>query len=196
MSIQYKEFHTTDSADTWIQENQHHFPSDADEDKLFLQALDYYTASGNPIFNDHLRQHKTIEKDNYFYPYIVQMTKKLPTYQIPDNIVVYRYINKGLLKAMCDSYPPKRGSILQDKGFMSTTLIRSSIANLKIEKRLNVLLVISLPQGTKGTYIGLLPDSLPEYEILLAPNTKLHVDDKLPFCNNCFWCTAISEIQS
>lgn len=191
MSKLYKEFHTTEEADAWVEKYKSCFPSDSDDDKIFLQAIDYYTASGNPIFNNHLRRYRPMEKDNYFYPYVSQMIKKLPTYQIPDNITVYRYINKQLLKDMCESYPPKRGSILLDKGFMSTTLIRNSIFNLRLEKKLNVLLIISIPKGTNGTYVGLLHDTLPEYEIILAPNTKLRIDRKSLF-NNYFECTVVS----
>lgn len=60
-----------------------------------------------------------------------KMVDKLPTYHIPDNIIVYRYISKGLLKEMCPSYPPKKGMLLTDKGFMSTTLVRESITNYR-----------------------------------------------------------------
>lgn len=192
MNTQYKAFFSCSEADLWIEKYKSHFPSDSDNDKIFLQALDYYTASGNPIYNNHLRRYRPIEKDNYFYPYVTQMINKLPTYQIPDDIIVYRYINKQLLKEMCESYPPKRGSIMQDKGFMSTTLIRESVWQLRRDKKSNVLLVIRVPKDTKGTYVGLLHDSLPEYEVILAPNTKLRIDNKNLFLNNYFECTVIN----
>lgn len=192
MDTQYKEFHSRSEADLWVEKYKSHFPSDNDTDKIFLKALDYYTASGNPIFNNHLRHHKTMEKDSYFYPYVMQMINKLPTYQIPNNIVVYRYINKQLLKEMCNSYPPKHGSIIQDKGFMSTTLLRESVWQLRIDKKLNILLVISIPKGTRDTYVGLLHDSLPEYEVILAPNTQLRIDYKIPIFNTYFECTVVN----
>lgn len=190
--MQYKEFHSCSEADLWVEKYKSHFPSDNDTDKIFLKALEYYTASGNPIFNNHLRHHRPMEKNDYFYPYVTKMINKLPTYQIPDDIILYRYINKGLLKEMCESYPPKHGSIMQDKGFMSTTLLRESIRQLKTDKKLNILLVISVPKGTKGTYVDLLQDSLPEYEVILAPNTQLRIDNKFPFCNHYFECTVIN----
>lgn len=82
------------------------FPSDNDTDKIFLKAIDYYTASGNPIFNNYFRYNAKLDSDHFVYPYVMKMIDKLPTYHIPDNIIVYRYISKRLLKAMCPSYPP------------------------------------------------------------------------------------------
>ncbi len=191
MTTEYKIFKTTEEADAWVEKYKSIFPTDSDTDKLFLKAIEYYTASGFPLFNNHLRDHKHLEEDNYFYPYIAKMVEVLPKYHIPEDIIVYRYINKGLLKEMCKSCPLKRGSVIQDKGFMSTTLIRESVCQLRRDKKLNVLLLISIPKGTKGTYVDLLNDSLPEYEIILAPNTRLRVDCKFPFFNNYFECTVI-----
>ncbi len=192
MSVQYKAFQTTEEADAWVKKYKSFFPSDTDEDKIFIQAIDYYTGMLKPIYNNHLRQHFPIKEANFFYPYLTRMVEKLPTYQIPDNIVVYRYIDKQLLKEICKSYPPKCDSIMQDKGFMSVTLLQDSVWQLRRDKKLNVLLVISVPKGTKGTYVDLLHDSLPEYEIILAPNTKLHIDNKMPFLNNRLECTVVN----
>lgn len=123
---------------------------------------------------------------------MAKMFEKLPTYQIPDNIIVYRYINIGLLKEICPSYPPTKGMIIQDKGFMSTTLIRKSVNSYRAGRNQNILLVISVPSGTKGTYVGHLKDALSEYEVILAPNTKLRIDKKSLFCNNYFECTVVN----
>ena len=120
-----------------------------------------------------------------------RMIDKLPTYHIPNNIIVYRYISKGLLKEMCPSYPPKTGMIIQDKGFMSTTLIKESVNSYRSGHDQNILLVISIPTGTKGTYVGHLKNTLSEYEVILAPNTQLSINYKFPFCNCYFRCTAI-----
>lgn len=191
MSNLYKEFHTTEEANAWVENYKSCFPSDNDDDKIFLQAIDYYTGSLKPIYNNYLRNNKLMEKDNYFYPYFTRIIEKLPTYEIPDNIIVYRYIDKRLLKEICEPYPPKRGSIMQDKGFMSTSLVRESTCQIRIDRNSHILLVISIPKGTKGTYVDLLHDSLPEYEIILAPNTKLRIDSK-SFFNTYFECTVIN----
>ena len=44
MSIQYKVFQTTEEADAWVEEHKSFFPSDNDNDKIFLQAIDYYAS--------------------------------------------------------------------------------------------------------------------------------------------------------
>lgn len=191
MKVQYKQFNTSVEANTWANHFKSYFPSDNDDDKKFLTAIDFYSASANPIFNNHLRYNKPLETDDFLYPYVQKMKAKLPNYYIPDNIIVYRYICKGLLKAMCSSYPPKRGMLLHDKGFMSTTLIRESVNDYRSVCHQNILLVISVPSGTKGTYIGLLKNSLKEYEVILAPNTKLRIDNKIPLFNNYFECTVV-----
>lgn len=82
--------------------------------------------------------------------------------------------------------------IIHENGFMSTTLIRESIYSYRAQRGLNILLEISIPIGTKGTYVGHLKNTLDEYEVILAPGTKLHIDDKLPFFNNFFYYTVIN----
>lgn len=192
MKTHYKEFHFPDETHSWYIKYKSHFPSDNDNDKEFLQAINYYTASANPLFNNFLRYNTKLESDDFIYPYIIKMIDKLPTYQIPDNIVVYRYISKQLLKEMCPSYPPKKGMIITDNGFMSTTLIRESVNSYRDGRNQNILLIIYVPSGTKGTYVGHLKDTLTEYEVILAPNTKLHIDNKFPFFNCFFECTIVN----
>lgn len=189
MKVQYKQFDTPTEATKWANHFKSYFPSDSDDDKEFLTAIDFYSASANPIFNNHLRYNKPLEADDPLYPYVLKMKAKLSTYHIPENIIVYRYISKGLLQTMSLSYPLKKGTILHDKGFMSTTLIRESVTDYCRDRHQNILLVISVPSGTKGTYIGLLKNTLKEYEVILAPNTKLRIDNK--FFNRCFWCTVV-----
>lgn len=190
MQNQYTKFKISDEVDLWYEKYKSYFPSDNDSDKDFLEALNMYTGLGNHIFNNHLRYN--IELDPFYQKYFTKMFDKLPTYHIPDNIIVYRYISKGLLKTMCPTYPPKTGMIIHDKGFMSTTLIRKSVNSYRSGRKQNILLVISVPSGTKGIYVGHLKDVLSEYEVILAPNTQLHIDHKIPFCNQYFECTVVN----
>lgn len=191
MKNQYIKFRLSDDVDLWYEKYKYAFPSDNDTDKEFLKALDLYTASVNHIFNGHLRYN--IDIDNFYQQHLKQMVKKIPTYHIPNNIIVYRYISKGLLKEMCPSYPPKAGMIIHDKGFMSTTLIRESMdTHREVDISLKILLKISVPAGTPGTYVGHLKNMLAEYEVILAPNTQLHIDYKFPFYNRYFRCTVVN----
>ena len=197
MNKQFKEFHSPSEVNVWFDKFKSYFPSDNDTDKDFLQAINLYTGHGNRIFNNYLRHKAELnlesENNNFIYSYITKMIEQLPTYQIPDNIIVYLYINKGILKEICPSYPPKKEIIMQDKGFTSTTLIRESVNDYRrTHHSLNILLEISVPAGTKGIYVGHLKDTLSEYEVILAPNTKLRIDNRIPFFNNYFQCTVVN----
>lgn len=195
MKIQsnYKKFYTKEDIDSWYIKFYSAFPHDNDTDKDFLEAIRYYTASANTFVNNALRYDMTILDGDYMQPIFQKMINKLPTYHIPDNIIVYRYIYKGLLKQLCPSYPPRIGMIIQDKGFMSTTLIKEGIDDHKqSDTLLNILLEISVPAGTKGIYVGHLKNTPSEYEVILAPNTCLRVDYKVPFYNHYFRCTVIN----
>lgn len=191
MKNQYTKFKTSDMVDLWYEKYKSNFPSDNDSDKDFLEAINIYTGSANLHFNNYLRYNKNIEDTNTLH-LATKMIDKLPTYHIPDNIIVYRYISNWLLQTMCPTYPPKRGMIIQDKSFMSTTLIRKSVNSYRSGRKQNILLVISIPSGTKGTYVGHLRDTPPEYEVILAPNTQLRIDYKIPFCNQYFKCTVVN----
>lgn len=191
MNTKYKAFLSSNEVQKWLAQFNSFFPSDNDTDKEFLKAIDFYTASANPVFNNYLRYNTKLDPEDFDYPYVMKMLEKINTYYIPDNIIVYRYISKGLLKEMCPSYPPKKNMIMQDKGFMSTTLIKESVNSYRANRSQNILLVISVPIGTKGMYVGHLKNTLDEYEVLLAPSTQLHIDYKLPFFNCYFKCTAI-----
>ena len=191
MKNQYTKFKAADTVDLWYKKYKSGFPSDNDSDKDFLEAINIYTGSANLPFNNFLRYNKNIEDANTLH-LAPKMINKLPTYHIPDNIVVYRYISNRLLQTMCPSYPPKTGMVIHDKGFLSTTLIRESVNSYRSGRKQNILLVISVPSGTKGTYVGHLKDVLSEYEVILAPNTQLRIDYKIPFCNRYFECTVVN----
>lgn len=191
MKTRYKIFISPKEVDSWFEKYKSYFPSDNDTDKEFVKVLENYVGSANIAINNTLRYGTSITEDDFIQSISQKMLDKLQTYHIPDDIVVYRYISKGLLKAMCPSYPLQKGMVLQDKGFMSTTLFRESVNSYRDGRNQNILLAISIPSGTKGTYVGRLENTLSEYEVILAPNTKLRIDYKIPFCNRYFKCTVV-----
>lgn len=189
METKYKQFFKSDEAEKWAKQYKEFFPSDSDPDKEFLYALNIYTASVYVAFNNHLRREGSLLAPE-LCPSFRKLIEKIPTYHIPDNIVVYRYISRGLLKSMCPSYPPRKHMVIQDKAFLSTTLVRDSILPHRDSSQ-NILLQISVSSGTAGTYVGFLKDTLREYEVILAPNTKLQIDVKF-FFNQHILCTVIN----
>lgn len=193
MKTTYSQFNNPSEVISWANQFKSCFPSDSDSDKEFISAINYYTSDANVPINRFLRcKHKDSIKASLIHNTYKQMVSKLPTYQIPDNVVVFRYISHQLLKEMCPSFPPKKDMIISDKGFMSTTLLRSYLFDFRKARNLDILLVISIPKGTRGTYVGLLQDSLHEYEIILVPDTHLRIDSKFPFSSRCLWCTVIN----
>gem|GEM_PF-5838620 len=192
MKTKYTQFNNPNDVTAWANQFK---SSDSDSDKEFISAINYYTSNANVPINRFLRYNHTDSiEPTLIHNIYTQMTSKLPTYQIPDNVVVFRYTSHQLLKEMCPSFPPKKDMLISDKGFMSTTLLRSYLFDFRKTRnnKLDILLVISIPKGTRGTYVGLLQDSLLEYEIILAPDTHLRIDSKLPFSNRCLWCTVIN----
>lgn len=193
MKTTYKDFLYPSDVDNWVKTYKNCFPSANNANKEFIDALSCYTGSVNTPINNALRYGTNISENTLIQPIYQQLIDNLPTYHIPENIIVYRYISKGLLKVMCPSYPPKAGMIIQDKGFMSTTLIKNGVDSLRESNTLlKVLLKISVPAGTKGTYVGQEINPLSEYEVILAPNTQLRIDYKKPFSKKYFECTVIN----
>lgn len=193
MSIKYRKFETKEDADQWVEEYKAYFPKMSDSDTDFLQAIYFYTASANVPINRHLREDNTLldEDDTTLFPMLHSMLVKLPYYHIPDNIIVFRYINKGLLKQMCPNWPLRKGMIISDKSFLSTTLLRHGVDDYLEERNAKVLLEIAIPAGTRGTYVGL-ADTMPEYEVILVPNVKLRIDNIcFPFQKK-YKCTVIN----
>lgn len=180
MSNKYKKFFFECTADKWLNLYRSEFPQKANTDETFWKALSIYTGSGNGPINQHLRCQNPIYKSDYLYPYLQSLLARLPEYHIPDNIVVYRFINSKHLKKMCPAWPPHKGMIISDKAFLSTTLLRHGVDSYKKGRGLDVTLIISIPCGTAGTYVGYAATSLHEFEILLPPEVKLHIDS---FCN-------------
>lgn len=193
MGVKYKQFKMEKEVKQWVQEYSGYFPKLTDSDTDFLMALYFYTASENVPINRHLREDNTLlEVGDMAYYDLKSMLQKLPFYHIPDNVTVYRYINRGLLKQMCPNWPPHKGMIISDKGFMSTTLLRHGVDQYLEGRHSNVLLKISIPEGSRGTYVGL-TDTLHEHEIILVPNTKIRIDSFcLPFQKE-YKCTVISH---
>lgn len=99
---------------------------------------------------------------------------------LKEDIVVYRYIENTLIKPMLfwgGSKFLKKGSILADKGFMSTTLCLDAVQNrhyANLNKR--SLFTIYVPKGTPCVYVDLISD-MNENEIIFAPGIKLKVLD-------------------
>lgn len=97
---------------------------------------------------------------------------------LKENIVVYRYVDKILLKKMKTwswAKNIRQKSILVDRGFFSTTLCLDSVSDRHYANRKGtVLLEIYVPKDTACVYLDLISD-MDENELLFLPNTKIRV---------------------
>lgn len=188
----YKEF-TNDEASEWGKKNYSHWLINLqDQDNMPKTPVEkffrYYTQGIHYFFNRILRygdietyvfDNNVLSKD-MFIEGIDEIRKNV----ITENIVVYRYVSKNILRDMkkwgnIPVGPIRKGKILLDKGFMSTTLSLSSVRDRDYSNPLNhSLFTIYVPKGTPGVYVDLISD-MHENEILFAPGLKLKVISSL-----------------
>ena len=166
----------------WLQklQNQDYEPQTPVEE-LFR----YYTQGTHKFFNNITRNYdiNTYDFSESFFSREMfdSGIREINCHTITDDIVVYRYVSKALIKRMLEwgsSKSLKRNSFLLDKGFFSTTLSLEAVkgrdyANLKERD----LFTIYVPKGSHGVYVDLISD-MNEKEILFAPGIRLQVVGK------------------
>jgi hypothetical protein len=118
--------------------------------------------------NDTLRGLNTFMYSNERYCNLI--TAALAKARTPDNIVAYRGTSKMMLGEL-RKLPVERleGRIIEDKAFMSTSLIEGEIYDS------NLILQMNIPKGTQGAYLGGLSFIKDEYEFLLNRGYQLFI---------------------
>lgn len=176
MKNTYVRFNTALEANSWIEKYKMEFPQETDVDVEFIDAIKNYTSSANVPINNHLRfDNSLIKATDIVYPIKQKLLDKLPEYQIPDNIVAYRYIPINVFTKLLGIWPLKKGMLITDNGFCSVSLLPHGADRHKEEKITYLHFEIAIPSGTAGTYVGLVSE-MDEYEILLAPGAKFRID--------------------
>lgn len=195
MDIDYKSFKrfTPETAEVWGRENYGNWlPELQNQDyepqtpaKKFFRR---YTQGVHYFFNNITRNYDidtyNFNGSGFTKEMFDDSINEINRHLIPDDIVVYRYIPKTLIKKMLEwgnSKSLKRNSILLDKGFFSTTLSTEAVkdrdyANL----RKHSLFTIYVPKGTPCVYVDLVSD-MHEQEMLFAPGIRLKVIGKRRF---------------
>lgn len=139
------------------------------------KAVKEYTNNGFNMINRSLRGNlyeddfpADIEKAKQFIPNI---DSALETSKLPDDIVVYRGVNKDVF----DGYDPNDliDSVYIDKGFVSTSLYNKTTFSKK-----DYQFEINIPAGSKGAYLGSLSvyDHQNELEVLFPRGSRFQVD--------------------
>ncbi len=185
----YKEFQTSDEADAWAWANYADVLTPSKDNTAYMSVF-YYTGSMSRNWNSVLRHHPSIENGEFeesakgeFCPdgeqicRIKEVNTVLRQHTIPENVVVYRYTHKKVLKHLCFPEKIKRLVHFSDKGFFSTTLVKELLVDFANKHACNCLLKIYLPAGLQGAYVSLKNPlaKLNEQEILLPPNTKFEI---------------------
>lgn len=92
--------------------------------------------------------------------------------RIPEDIVVYRVIDKSFIEDMIRHNKLSRPTPIQEKGFMSTSLLKNIVNTYSEVVGEPHLLKIYVPQNTIGIYVNSITKR-DEEEILIAPNNYL-----------------------
>lgn len=177
-------FASLDEARAWAESQYRGWPSrltDVERDAVWT-----YRTSGYHDMNGALRN-GTLNDDD-LRAEIEAVDRALSKSEVDRGVVVYRGINTRRMGDVTQL----PGTIIEDKGFVSTSLDEGSarkFVNYAIDDEKPAALVkITVPKGTNGAYLDSLdPESTwREDEMLLPRNTKFHVtsvvkdDDGIP----------------
>lgn len=159
-------------------QNQNNIPQTPVE-----QFFRYYTQGIHHAFNRALRSSCNVQEyceDSFltpemFYGAIEEINKR----PIIDDVITYRYLDKGLLKKMLNWSGNRRlktGTVIFDRGFLSTTLTPYSVSASSLVPRWRdrVLMIILVPKNSPCVYLDLISD-MHENELLFSPSTKLKI---------------------
>ncbi len=142
----------------------------------------YYAQGAHHHFNSTLRLYDLNEYDfgeSFFTKEMfLDGINEIKRHPINENVVVYRYIPKALIKDMLqwgNSSSVKKNAILMDRGFFSTTLCLDAVRDRDYATlHGKSLFRIFVPKDTPCVYLDLISD-MNERELLFAPDIKLKV---------------------
>jgi hypothetical protein len=167
-----------------------------------FQIIQYYTGCSAGGTNTYLREKYKKQNDyynDYIEDFVMKLNNALHRISVNENLITFRYMNYD---NFCDyiavnGYENKLiGSILKDNSFISTTLLYEKESAQREEDQ-TVLLMIKVPQGTKGTFIGNISNIKCEYELLICNEYFLMIDRVLYFqgCNIILLCNLIHDSE-
>lgn len=160
--------------------------STAIKNKMCATPIQCYCGYSYQHVNEILRNEKDdkYEKDGEYHKYI-ELADFLSVVlcsapRIPDNLVLYRMVNDKFIEELI--YNNKLSKPIQEKGFMSTSLLKNIANETEAYANQNNLLKIFVPKDTIGVYVNVVK-SRSEEEVLLSPNMYLrlvsypHIDE-------------------
>lgn len=182
-TTEYREFHTADEAEHWA---NIHYPDICGEqckNNPDYERLFFYSGSCYKMYNKALRFGWEYSDDTMRE--IWQLVYILDKYKLPEPVIAYRYTHKKDLKLLFQGERLRPGMHFADKGFFSSSLVKSSLEDFRKKYKRNCMLKLYLPKGVPGAYISLRETSsvLNEQELLLQRDTEFEIIKIHHFCH-------------
>ena len=109
--------------------------------------------------------------DTYNYKSIRLSEQLLEAPGIPENIVVYRFVENAVIEKIIDANKNNCEHYYEEKGFMSTSLLKTIVEDRREDCS---LLKIYVDKGTVGAYVDVVA-SRGEHELLLQNNLNIRL---------------------
>jgi hypothetical protein len=182
----YRQFNDAEEAEAWAQRHYADLLGLPPENEI-RRSVFFYTGSCYRLYNKLLRDCPPLGSDEFEkidfresreeIAEIQKINKVLLEHTLPENIVVYRFTHKRIIRRLCNSKLVHKGDVFSDRAFFSTTLVRPLLEGFGKENRCDCILKLYLPKGLPGAYVSFKDgrSCLNEQEFLLPPNIKFRI---------------------
>lgn len=179
---EYLEFKNQEEARSWGIE---HYKDWADKYKRVMQMskmaikgslcdapLECYCGYSYRQINEFLRYEKDDEYHTYRELADILSIVLCSAPRVPHDLVLYRMVNDEFIKVLIEKNKQALPIPIQEKGFMSTSLLKNIANETESYASQNNILKIFVPKDTIGVYVDAIT-SRSEEEMLLFPNMYL-----------------------
>lgn len=179
---EYLEFKNQEEARSWGIE---HYKDWADKYKRVMQMskmaikgslcdapLECYCGYSYRQINEFLRYEKDDEYHTYRELADILSIVLCSAPRVPHDLVLYRMVNDEFIKVLIEKNKQALPTPIQEKGFMSTSLLKNIANETESYASQNNILKIFVPKDTIGVYVDAIT-SRSEEEMLLFPNMYL-----------------------
>lgn len=193
LSTTYKIFEDKHEALNWGMQYFRNWGNNLTKDEY--EAIQNYTGCSAGGVNTNLRnlyKRNKIVVNDYVDKLVTNINKAFRKTSIPENIITFRWMDYDAFLEYSDSYSilaKLEGKTLKDNSFISSTMICQELAGYRQEDQI-VLLLIKVPKGTLGAFIGGISLNTFELEVLISNNYSLKIEKNLYFhgCNLILLC--------
>ena len=141
-----------------------------------VEAIGKYQATSYISMNRFLRgKYSDISDD--LRKHLENLRKAIKKVKIKENILVARGTSISAIGGDWDGI--QINDIIEDEGFMSTSLREETAIEFATKKReRGILMYIKIPKGTNGVIVDVAVNANWESELLLAPGTQIRITGK------------------